>query len=338
VRSELDDRCRVYRQRRVPLHKNHLMGDVHYLAGAMGIASWRARVVLREFAQAADLAGATLSKSGGGVVTGRPEPWSLNEVGVTDAVAAALWRHAPEGMTYAVSSQAESHVLGGDLAVVDGHGTLRVYQAKLVREVDRTTKEYVLKSPLTHAHSSHLNTGTFVWDGQAYQKSGYLALYQMALPIVHGTRRPVRSRWWAEAAASLGAPHLGGVYHWDMMAAARGNSARMASARGIMAAPVPPLPALQSVDRVPVADSWPWEYGVANVWSGPASDLPTRGSDEVITAESEDGESLAAPPSMPQPIAESISVLPPDSRQAFASELFASLYGDRPATLTVVFV
>lgn len=139
---------------------------MHYLAGAMGIASWRVRATLEEYAQSVASPGAVLQLSGNGVVTGRPEPWSLNEVGVTDAAMAALWRHAPADMTYVVSSQAEAAVLGGDLAIVDGSQAIRVYQAKLVKEIDRTANEYVLKSPLTSAHVSHLRTGTFSWNGQ----------------------------------------------------------------------------------------------------------------------------------------------------------------------------
>jgi hypothetical protein len=324
------------------LNHNLHMGDVHYLAGAMGIASWRARATLSEYAQAVDIPGSSLNKSQGGVVTGRPEHWSLNEVGVSDAVMASLWRHAPEGMTYVVSSQAESQFLGGDLAIVDGTLAIRVYQAKLVKDVDRSTNEYVLKSPLTHAHSFHLNTGTFDWDGQLHQKTGYLALYQRALPVAPGAREPRRSRWWLEAATSVGAPHLGGVYYWDMMAGGRGKPPRMASARGIMAAPVPPLPAQENVDRVEVLGSWPWEYGVANVWSGPASDSSSGAESEDTGSGADPGterESAAvAAEGMPPPLVESVSPLSTDERQAFSNQLFRDLYGDRPATLTVIFV
>jgi hypothetical protein len=298
----------------------------------MGIASWRARVLLREFAQAAAVPGGALRIKAGNVQASHPGPSDLNEVGVTDAVSAALWRHAPEGATYVVTSAAETLVFGGDLAIVHGDRHLRIYQAKLVTDTDPKTGEYVLKSPLTQAHATLLNTGTFTWRQQTWRKTGYLALYQTCLSIVQGTWHIRRSTWWAQAAASFQAPHLGGVYYWDMMAASRGKTARMASARGIMAAPVPPSAATGSLYRVPIADSWPWEYGVANVWSGPASVVPPSSSAD----DRPDTEDI--PPSMPKPVDDASSPVSAADAPEFAQALFEELYGDAPARLTVVFV
>lgn len=296
---------------------------------------------MQEYAKTVELRGSALRMHRGRVMTGRPAPWALSELGVTDAAMTALWRHGPEDRTYAVSSGVEAQVLGGDLAIVDAVRTVRVYQAKLVKELDLATGEYVLKSALTDVHAGHLAAPTFRWNGQLHQMQGYLALYQRALPVAHGITSPKRSAWWARTATSVNAPGLGGLYYWDMMDGARGRPSRMATARGIMAAPIPLVPAGQSVDRVPAANSWPWEYGLSNRWRGLAALASLRRARGEAAADStpiDDDDDTT--PDGPEPLVES-GGLPgalDSEREDFAARLFDHLYGDRPGSLTVVFV
>ncbi|NPD06522.1 hypothetical protein HN031_17745 [Nocardioides sp. zg-1308] len=314
------------------MQQTNRVNAVQRLAGAMGIASWKTRATLKEYALASDAAGRILEKKGAGVATAVPSRWSVNEVGVTDGSMTSLWRHAQVGSTYAITSQAESQVLGGDLAIVDGADSLRIYQAKLVERVDTATNEYVLKSPLTHAHTFLLHTGTFDWDGRTFKKRGFLALYQQDLGLIPGTRTPTRSVWWAATATSVNAPPLGAVYYWDMMGGTQRNPARMASARGIMAAPIPPLPAPKKVDRVPLLDSWPWEFFVANVWTGPSA-----GGDSDDASPRSSQRYFEGAPS-PLVVSTGDAVLSSDQRADFAARLFDDLYRDQPASLTVAFV
>ncbi|GAB3862711.1 hypothetical protein GCM10028801_28760 [Nocardioides maradonensis] len=282
---------------------------------------------MREYTLASAGTGRFLHKAGKGVTSKAAAAASINEVGLTDVAMASLWTHAEAGTTYAVTSKAEANVLGGDLAVLDGAGTLRIYQAKLVKDLDAVSGEYVLKSALAVAHTLLLNSGTFNWDGRRFHMNGYLALYQQHLGVVHGTRKPHRSVWWTATANSVNAPALGARYYWDMM-----RPTPMASARGIMAAPVPPLPASTAVDRVPIHNSWPWEYSIANTWTGPAGGPPTDDAD---------GEPAQRNPGdAPPPLAEAGDLSPrsEEQRADFASRLFDRLYEDRPASLTVAFV
>ncbi|QIG44168.1 hypothetical protein G5V58_16555 [Nocardioides anomalus] len=306
------------------------VGDAEKLAGAMGIASWKVRMTLREYATSARRTDVMIAKAAGLAVTSHFEPWSISEVGISDAAMAALWRHGPDGGAYAITSKAEAYLLGGDLAIVDRSKKLRIYQAKVVQRIDRTTNEYVLKSGLTAAHSYLLNTTPFTWDGQQRQKEGYLALYQTGLPPVHGKRVPRRSNWWARTAGSWNSPALGAVYFWDMMAAASGASARMASARGIMAAPVPPLPAPAEVTRLPVAKSWPWEYGISPAASSVTKKL--RGARLPNADRRRGGLRLIPLDDSSEPRMDA------EARADFVSALLEQFYLDRPTSLTVVFL
>ncbi len=248
----------------------------------MGIASWRARSALRSYAYATTRPATVLKKVGAGATTVTASSTALNEVGVTDAVMSTLWCHSPQDATYAITSQAEATVLGGDLAIVDASNVIHVYQSKIVESIDAATDEYVLKSAVTHAQASLLNGGLFSWNGRVHSFRGYLALYQRQLRVVPGTVSPSRSQWWKDAAKSEAPPRLGAVYYWDMMSGSGGNPDRMASGRGIMAAPIPVVDPTKATgsSRVPVASSWPWEYGIANAWRGP---MPTAFDQSGIT-------------------------------------------------------
>ncbi|BCW39698.1 hypothetical protein StoSoilB3_12330 [Arthrobacter sp. StoSoilB3] len=307
-------------------HNRHMASKTkHLLAGAMGIASWKARATLREYEDASNLTGAVLKMKNSVVASGKPVAWSLNEVGVTDTVMTALWRHAGENAVYAVTSAAEKAVFGGDLAIVDRAKTIRVYQAKLVKEIDFAANKYVLKSALTQKHLGHLNTASFVWDGDTYEKHGYLALYQRELQVIRGNWTPCRSDWWEQTAMSVNAPRLGGVYYWDMMEGKQNSPARSASARGIMAVRAPAQGVSKlPVSRLPIDSSWPWEYNVANVWSGPTG--PDPKPDHADSFE------------IPKPLVESGNQLSSQEREAFVSALFEDIHGDTPGTLTVVFL
>lgn len=73
------------------------------LVGALSIASWRARYALCEYAALAPVGGIIGGGRTGSPSRDRPTPHGMNEVGVTDAVMATLWRCRPAGATYAVS-------------------------------------------------------------------------------------------------------------------------------------------------------------------------------------------------------------------------------------------
>lgn len=103
------------------------------LAGAMGLASWRARWTLGGYAAAAT-GGAHCPAGADAHLNRSLNPLGLNEVGVTDAVLATLRQFGPGGAAYAVSARAENHYFGADIAFVDvtSKRTL-LYQAKLAR-------------------------------------------------------------------------------------------------------------------------------------------------------------------------------------------------------------
>lgn len=143
----------------------------------MGLASWRARWTLSEYAAAATGGGALSSRSGRPHFNRSLNPLGLNEVGVTDAVLATLWQFGPGGAAYGVSARAESHYFGADIALVDVMSKrILLYQAKLARLDGSDLK---LKSHVPVSHVKHLTRAAVRIGGDRYTIAGRLALYQV---------------------------------------------------------------------------------------------------------------------------------------------------------------
>ena len=144
----------------------------------MGCASWRSHNRLSEHAALAPVAG---------VIRGGTSPridiadvLDLNEVGVTDAVLAAIWRFGPRSAAYGISSRAEARHLGADIAVVHlPTSRILLYQAKLARHDDGA---FCLKSPATREQLALLRRRRPIEiQGTRYWTTGRLALYQQDL-------------------------------------------------------------------------------------------------------------------------------------------------------------
>lgn len=124
------------------------------LAGAMGMAAWRAHWILNEYAAAATGGGTVFSRGGNPRFNHSLDPLGLNEVGVTDAVLATLWQFGPAGAAYAVSARVENRYFGADNAFVNvGRKRILLYQAKLAR-LDGAILN--LKSRVPQSHVGHL--------------------------------------------------------------------------------------------------------------------------------------------------------------------------------------
>ena len=118
------------------------------LAGAMGLASWRAHLSFTDYAAS--------SPGGKTFAGGKKSPpkakavmvTDLNEIGVTDSVMAALWGSGPFGSAAATTGPAEKHYLGADIAIIDqAANRLLLYQAKVGHLVSST--DLKLKSKVT---------------------------------------------------------------------------------------------------------------------------------------------------------------------------------------------
>jgi hypothetical protein len=233
------------------------------LVGAMGCASWRSHYRLREHAALARVAnvirGATSLRIEGTGVLG------LNEVGITDAVLAAIWRFGPSAAAYAISSHAEAKHLGADIAVV--HLTtsrILLYQAKLAEHDDGAFR---LKSPVTKEQLRLLRRRNRIEiQGARYQITGRLALYQQDLTpyLVHCPPPFMPDVWWRSwqsgprpfpggSGGEWGpAPEIGREYYETVL----GRDG--CSPSGILAAPVPD--GHDRVTSVAEASTWPREF------------------------------------------------------------------------------
>lgn len=147
------------------------------VAGAMGLASWRAHWTLNEYAGAATGGGAVFSRSGRPRFNHSLDPLGLNEVGVTDAVLATLWQFGPGGAAYGVSARAENQHFGADIAFVDiATKRILLYQAKRARFDGADLK---LKSPVPVSHVGHLTRSSVRIGLDKFAVTGRLALYQI---------------------------------------------------------------------------------------------------------------------------------------------------------------
>lgn len=254
------------------------------LVGAMGCASWRARFHVKEYA---DLAhhGNIIRVRGGSAISSAPDPDGLNEVGVTDAVMATLWRFGPQGAAYAVSSTAEANHLGADIAIVDPrlHGRKRVllYQAKLAQYVNG---QFELKDRVKASQIRRLTKSSVEINNTRFTVTGRLALYQADhAPFLDRCRHP--EPWWLLEGLLLRsfrgpglfspAPEVGRRYYEECICCFR------CSPSGVLAAPVI---CTSEIKRVPRSATWPWEFDL-HEWLSGTSPLDTRPSSEGLDGE-----------------------------------------------------
>lgn len=234
------------------------------LAGAMGLASWRAHWTLAEYASAVTSGGALRSQSSRPRFNHALDPLGLNEVGVTDAVLATLWQFGPGGAAYGVSARAENRYFGADIAFVDfASKRILLYQAKLARLVGADLK---LKSHVPVSHVGHLTRRTVRIGGGKYAVTGRLALYQTGhTPFLNHcaglpfSRLPfgwpgfLAWRRWGLSGGPTG-PIVGREYYEDVLL--NGSC----SPGGVLAAPV--TSGGGQIDSVPTAQTWPWEFDI----------------------------------------------------------------------------
>src|SRR5690242_18141946 len=98
----------------------------------MGCASWRAHNRVREHAEVAPASSVIRGSRRRAPQTSQSGVLGLNEVGVTDAVMATLWRFGPSAAAFAVSPGAEANHVGADMAIVhSAKKRILLYQAKL---------------------------------------------------------------------------------------------------------------------------------------------------------------------------------------------------------------
>lgn len=233
------------------------------LVGAMGCASWRSHYRLREHVALAPAAG--VIRGSGSLRFDDVDVLDLNEVGVTDAVLAAIWRFGPRAAAYAISSHAEARHLGADIAVVHlSTSRILLYQAKLAAHDEGIFR---LKSPVTRRQLALLRRRRLVEiEGASYQMTGRLALYQQDLtPHLRCCPRWWTSAmwwepWWPAAGPPpagraeiwVRAPEIGREYYETVL------SRCGCSPSGVLAALVPG--GHDRVTSVAVASTWPWEY------------------------------------------------------------------------------
>lgn len=157
------------------------------LTGAMGCASWRSHFRLGEHAALAPVAG--VIRGGASPRIESADVLDLNEVGITDAVLAAIWRFGPRAAAYAISVRAEARHLGADIAIVHQRASrILLYQAKLARHDNGVFR---LKSPVTSGQLALLTRRRPIEiQGSKYQMTGRLALYQQDLTLHLGDCPP----------------------------------------------------------------------------------------------------------------------------------------------------
>lgn len=152
------------------------MSLANQLAGALGLASWRAHLSLAEYAGAAP--GGMVFAGAKSAQVQTPKALGLNEVGVTDSVIATMWRCAPVSTAASTTGPAEKHHFGADLAIVDLNGNrLLLYQAKLGSL--SPSGDLVLKSQVPSGQVKLLRRKSVIVGGNRFSITGRLAIYQV---------------------------------------------------------------------------------------------------------------------------------------------------------------
>lgn len=235
------------------------------LAGALGLASWRARAHLEDYTIAAGNAlrlttkGAQKQGTLRPILMGARRRPQLSELGVTDAVLATIWRFGPDGITHEVAPLAERYFTGADIAFVDGaNRRILLYQSKVAQLAGATFR---LKSTLEGRHRALLTTTSpLAIAGRDYSVTGRLALYQ----IDHGYSwyDPGRSY---PAWRQVSVTGLGGLPMAALVEDAAAQSYYRAVMAGTGASPCGVMAgrlAAGSTDigSIGVRHTWPWEY------------------------------------------------------------------------------
>lgn len=254
------------------------------LVGAMGCASWRARFHVKEYADLASH-GNIIRVVRRNLVTPTPDPDGLNEVGVTDAVMATLWRFGPANAAYAVSSRAEANHLGADIAIVDprpnGKKRVLLYQAKLAQYVNGQIE---LKDRVKASQIRRLTKSSVEINNTRFTVTGRLALYQADhAPFRDRCRHP--EPWWHVERLMLRRfrrhdpirpePEVGRRYYEEVLRCCG------CSPRGVLAARVT---GTSEIECVPRAGTWPWEFDLYG-WLRGTSPLDTSPSSAGLDGE-----------------------------------------------------
>lgn len=228
------------------------------LVGAMGCASWRSHLRLKE--QVSVAGGGRVVQGTRVLTTGAASSLSLNEVGVTDLVMVTLWRFGPRGAAYAVTSGAESHQLGADIAIVDSRrARILIYQAKLAVLSGRVLQ---LKSEVTYEQLRLLRRQDVELNDQPYEVTGRLAIYQADYtPFIQccpsrwtsdSWEWPWELRRFVPTEPDGSQPGVGRFYYENVLA--QGGC----SPSGVLAARVPATTGSRKL--VEYSSTWPWEF------------------------------------------------------------------------------
>lgn len=228
-------------------------------------------MALADYASAAPL-GVTFAGSKQVTVT-TPSVLGLNEVGVTDAVMATMWRCGPLRSAASTTGPAEKHHFGSDIAIVDRpQRRLILYQAKLGSLDSRGN--FDLKSPVSANQVRLLQQAEVSVAGTTFAVTGRLAIYQTDhLPYTYGHGIvPWPGLLWPWQKGPSDA-----IQYFDTFLGPHSFSPC-----GVMAAAV--SAGNSSIRSVPAKATWPWEFDTYHWVHGFTSyvDLP---SSETRTSE-----------------------------------------------------
>ncbi len=233
------------------------------LVGAMGLASWRARFALKEYATAAKTGRLHHWGTMAPAQTTSPETLDLNEVGVTDAVMASLWKCGPPKSAYGVTAGAGSSYLAADIAVVQqATNRILLYRAKLGSLGSEST-DLQLKSPISEEHVRSLRRETLQVGDVTYGLTGRLAIFQIDhtpyLANDYGTDSP-DSGWWPWWGIDEPDYSAAACYYKNVIVPTR------SSPSGVLAAPL--ANGDSGISMVPAASTWPWEFDIYSWLNG----------------------------------------------------------------------
>lgn len=224
------------------------MSLANQLAGALGLASWRAHFLLTEYAGAAPSGMIFAGAKSAQVQT--PQALGLNEVGVTDSVIATMWRCAPASTAASTTGPAEKHHFGADLAIVDlNRNRLLLYQAKLGSLTP--SGDLVLKSQVPSGQVKLLRRRSVLVGGRSFSVTGRLAIYQIDYtPHLHlppGFSLP------HSFLIPFGVGPADALQYFQHVL-----SPHSISPGGVLAAAIPV--GKPPVKSVKAASTWPWEF------------------------------------------------------------------------------
>lgn len=223
----------------------------------MGCASWRAHDRVREHAEVAPASSVIRGSRRRPPQTSQSAVLGLNEVGVTDAIMATLWRFGPSAAAFAVSPGAEANHVGADIAIVhSAKKRVLLYQAKLGQL--QNDDAFHLKTAVGAKQVRMLTRQRVTLDKRNYRITGRIAVYQAdSTPFIARCNGPFPYLWGDEhflGPYSLGRSRQPQVARWYYEEVLVG---RRCSPSGILAAAVA---GTTPVARVPARSTWPWEF------------------------------------------------------------------------------